>query len=187
MSSNILIIVANPKKESLSFAIVEKYRELASQEGHRLEVLDLYRDENQQPFFTYDKSAYKRDATKEMEYYQAKITWANKIVFVFPYWWGSMPAILKNFFDWNFSMGFAAVYVNGRPKGLLTDKSVKVFTTTGAPYLYYMFTGAHRRLRNMFKEQIFNFCGMKIEEFKIFGGADTASKNIDKIMASIKV
>jgi NAD(P)H dehydrogenase (quinone) len=182
---NILIIVANPKEDSFSFAMANKYRKISEEKNFQVEILDLYRDENQQPFFTY-KNANESQSTKEMKYYQAKITRADEIVFIFPYWWGSMPAILKNFIDWNFSMGFAAEYVNSRPKGLLNDKKVKIFTTTGAPYFIYMLTGANRRLKNMFKEQIIEFCGMKLKEFHIFGGVDTSNKNTKKILEKIK-
>ena len=98
-----------------------------------------------------------------------------------------MPAILKNFIDWNLSMGFAAEFVDGRPKGLLTNKIVKIFTTTGTPYFLYMLTGANARLRNMFKKQIIEFCGMKLEEFNVFGGIDTKLKDINKILDKIKV
>jgi len=150
-----------------------------------LTVVDLYRDEHQQPFFTYE-NANTLQTTKEMLYYQDKISKANEIVFIFPYWWGSMPAILKNFFDWNLSKGFAFEYVNSRPKGLLQNKTVKIFTTTGAPYFIYWLTGANRRLKNMFKEQIVEFCGMKLESFNSFGGIDTNSKNTDKILSKIK-
>ena len=96
-----------------------------------------------------------------------------------------MPAILKNFFDWNFSIGFAAKYVNSKPVGLLRDKKVKIFTTTGAPSCYYMITGANRRLKNMFKKQIVEFCGMELESCKIFGGVDSSSKNIENILEKI--
>ena len=82
--------------------------------------------------------------------------------------------------------GFAFEYVNSRPKGLLLNKTVKVFTTTGAPYFIYMLTGANRRLKNMFKEQIIEFCGMKLEEFNIFGGVDTSSKKTNEILSKIK-
>ncbi len=183
---NILIIVANPKKESLSFAIANKYKELSLEHNNSVEILDLYRDENQQPFFTYIDNPYAREATKEMKYYQGKISKADEIVFIFPYWWGSMPAILKNFFDWNLSMGFAAKFIDGKPKGLLTNKNVKVFTTTGTPYFLYMLTGANRRLKNMFKKEIIEFCGMKLEKFNIFGGVDTNLKDINKIFKKIK-
>ena len=62
-----------------------------------VEIIDLHRDENQQPFFTY-QNVNKLEVTKEMKYYQDKISKADELVFVFPYWWESMPAILKNFF-----------------------------------------------------------------------------------------
>jgi len=182
---NILIIVAHPKKESFSFAMADKYQEVSLAQGHSVEVLDLYRCEHQQPFFSYE-SANNLQTTEAMRYYQTKITNADEIVFVFPYWWGSFPAILKNFFDWNLSKDFAFKYVNSRPKGLLDNKTVKVFTTTGAPKFIYAITGANRRLKNMFKEQIVTFCGMKLESFNIYGSVDTSKSNTDKILASIQ-
>lgn len=121
-----------------------------------------------------------------MKYYREKISAANEIVLIFPYWWGSMPAILKNFFDWNLSSGFAYAYIDSRPVGLLEGKTVKVFTTTGAPSFLYKITGAHRRLRNMFKKQIIEFCGMELKEFNIFGSVDTSAKNTGEILSKIK-
>jgi len=178
---NILIIVANPKEQSLSFSIAKHYKEIAKNRGDNVEIIDLYRQKHQQPFFTNEALP-----TPQKEYFQSKISWADELVFVFPYWWGSMPAILKNFIDWNFSSEFAFEYVNSRPKGLLTGKSVKIFTTTGAPYFWYYLTGAHRRLRGMFKAQIVEFCGMKLEACHIFGGVDTSLKDIDKIVEKIR-
>lgn len=182
---NILIVVANPRQDSFSFAIANKYKEIMLKKNNNIEIIDLYTNEHQQGFFSYQNSNTIQD-TKQMKYYQEKITKANEIVFIFPYWWGSMPAILKNFFDWNFSKGFAFEYINSRPKGLLKDKTVKVFTTTGAPYFFYMLTGANRRLKNMFKEQIIEFCGMKLQEFNIFGGIDTSKENTKNILEKIE-
>ena len=182
---NILIVVAHPKKESFSFAMADAYQESREAKGDKVEVLDLYRDANQQPFFNYD-DANNLECTTAMKYYQGRISDADEIVFVFPYWWGSFPAIMKNFFDWNLSKDFAFKYVNSRPKGLLQGKSVKVFTTTGAPKFVYTITGANRRLKNMIKEQIVNFCGMSLDGCHIYGGVDTSAKNTQKILDSIK-
>ena len=157
-----------------------KYRELSEQKGENVAFIDLYRSEHQQGFFTYD-DANTPEQSPEVRYYQDAITKADEIVFFFPYWWGSFPAILKNFFDWNLSRGFAFEYVDSRPKGMLVNKSVKIFTTTGAPKFIYTLTGANRRLKNMFKEQIVGFCGMKLESCNIYGGVDTSGKNVDKI------
>lgn len=182
---NILIIVAHPKKESFSFAMADTYKEISGKRGDKVEILDLYRNKHQQAFFTYDDAnTLKTDAS--MQYYQDKISKADELVFVFPYWWGSFPAILKNFFDWNLSKGFAFKYVNSRPVGLLNGKSVKVFTTTGAPKFIYTLTGANRRLKNMIKEQIVEFCGMKLDGCHIFGGVDTNGKKTDQILEAIK-
>ncbi len=82
---NILIIVANPKKESLSFAIANRYKELSEEENHHIEMIDLYKDENQQAFFTYTDDPYRIETTPQMKYYQEKIKKADEIVFVFPY------------------------------------------------------------------------------------------------------
>ncbi len=182
---NILIIVANPKEDSFSFAIANKYKKISVEQNHNVELIDLYRNKHQQPFFTYT-AINELEKTVEMEYFHEKISKADKLVFVFPYWWGSMPAILKNFIDWNFSRGFAFKYVDSKPKGLLTDKKVKVFTTTGAPSFYYKLIGANKRLKKMFKSQIIEFCGMKLESFDIFGGVDGSKTNMNEVLDKVK-
>ena len=182
---NTLIIAANPKEDSLSISIAERYSKLAVERGDTVDILDLYRTEYQQPFFTYDNSN-DLNKTEEMAFFQDKISWANHIVFVFPYWWGSMPAILKNFIDWNFSRGFAFEYVNSRPKGLLSDKVATVFTTTGAPSILYKLTGANSRIKKMFKSQILSFCGIKLRSFNILGGIDKSRTDIIEVLNSIK-
>jgi len=182
---NILIIVAHPKKESFSFAMAEKYQSVAESKGNSVDILDLYRDENQQVFFTFD-DANTLPSTKEKTYYQDKISKADELVFIFPYWWGSFPAILKNFFDWNLSRGFAFEYVNSRPKGLLTNKTVKIFSSSGAPSFIYKLTGANGRLKKMMQKQIVEFCGMKMTSFNLFGGVDTRAKNTKEILEKIR-
>ncbi len=178
---NVLIIVAHPKQDSFSFAMVNRYQELALEKGYTIEMIDLYRTKYQQPFFTFD-DANNLKQTPEKDFFQGKIIWADEIVFVFPYWWGSMPAILKNFIDWNFSRGFGFEYVNSRPRGLLKGKSVSVYTTTGAPSFYYIITGANKRLRKMWQKQIIEFCGMKLRSFNIYGGVDKTKTNTQEIL-----
>lgn len=182
---NKLIIIAHPRNESLTHSMATAYQEASQKAGDKVEVLDLYRCEHQQPFLTYD-DANGISQTKEMNFFQAKITAADEIVLFFPYWWGSMPAILKNFIDWNLSKGFAFEYVNSRPKGLLTGKTMSVFTTTGAPKFIYTLTGANRRLKNTFKDQIINFCGMKMGSFNIYGGVDTGGEKVESIFSDIE-
>ncbi len=183
---NSLIIVAHPKKDSFSFAMAEKYKKLANDQGHKVDLIDLYREKNQQPFFNFDK-ANEVVISSEMEYFQEKIKWADELVFIFPYWWGGMPSILKNFFEWNFSKGFAFTYVNSRPKGLLSKKTVKIYTTTGAPSFIYKVTGANKRIRKTIQKQIIEFCGMKMTSFNIYGGLDKSGGNPSRILEKMKL
>jgi NAD(P)H dehydrogenase (quinone) len=53
---------------------------------------------------------------------------ADLIIFQFPFWWYSMPALLKGYIDRVFSMGWAYGGVQA-----LKDKKILVSTTTGAP------------------------------------------------------
>lgn len=78
----------------------------------------MYEGENFQDFLRFEDASdlSMNDKKKRM---QEKILWADEIVFVFPIWWGNMPAVLKNFFDVNFSSGFAFKYEKKLPKGLL--------------------------------------------------------------------
>ena len=98
-----------------------------------------------------------------------------------------MPAILKNFIDWNFFKGFAFEYENSRPKGLLTKKVVKIYTSTGAPSFYYRITGANSRLKKMFQKQIIEFCGMKLKSFNIYGGLDKSKTDTAAILDKIRL
>lgn len=181
-----LIIVAHPKQESFSFAMANKYKELALAKGYEVDLIDLYSTKYQQPFFTFE-DANDIEQTPEMIYFQERISWADELVFVFPYWWGSMPAILKNFIDWNFSGGFAFKYVNSRPIGLLINKNVKVYTTTGAPSFYYSITGANRRLKKMLQKQFVEFSGMKLNSFNIYGGIDKSKTDTRDILDKISL
>ncbi|GFD76203.1 NAD(P)H dehydrogenase (quinone) [Tenacibaculum sp. KUL113] len=181
---NILLIVAHPKKESFSFAMAERILKQAYEKKHNIDMIDLYRDKNQQPFFSFN-NANNVPITKEMKYYQDKIKNSDRLIFIFPYWWGGMPSILKNFIEWNLSKGFAFKYVNSKPVGLLSNKEVSVYTTTGAPSFIYKITGANSRIKKTFKQQIINFCGMKLISFNIYGGLDKSNINTEKILEKI--
>jgi NAD(P)H dehydrogenase (quinone) len=181
---NILIITAHPTSRNLTTGIAEVYKTEKEKQGYNVEVIDLYHDK-QQPFFKFDK-AFEKVLTDEQKYYQDKITKANEIVFVYPFWWGGTPAILKNWIDSNLTMGFAARYTKGRPEGLLQERNVRIFTTCGAPKFFYVMTGVHFATKKIWKQTIVEFCGMKFDGYHLFGEIDTSEKKINAIFESVK-
>ena len=107
---------------------------------------------------------------------QEKIKWADHIVWVFPVWWGGMPAILKGFIDRIFLSGFAYKYEEGSkmPKKLLTGRSARVIMTMGATVWHYRF--AYRQpATNEIKRVVLDFCGIKPVGITYFGSVDSST------------
>lgn len=177
-----LIIIAHPNPASLTHALANTYKNLSKKAGHTVEVLDLYTTELRQDFLTYtDPKQIGKDATSQK--IQAKITQADELDFFFPIWWSDMPAILKNFFDANFSSGFAFQYVDGRPKGLLAGKTARVFTSCGAPAFFFQII---LPLARFWKMGRLGFCGVKTKSFTIFGAVERSEKNREKAMKKLE-
>jgi putative NADPH-quinone reductase len=113
---------------------------------------------------------------------QEDILWADSLVFVFPMWWYSFPAILKGFIDRIFLPSFAFKYSkNGSnfPDKLLKGKKSFLICTSGGPNIYYFFIGnlATKTLKRMLA-----FCGIKNKKTILFGSSsgDPEKINLDK-------
>ena len=183
--SHILIITAHPSSKNLTRGITDIYKTEKEAKGHVVEIVDLYKDK-QLPYLTFE-DAYTDNDTEERRYYQEKITSADEIVFVYPFWWGTIPGIMKNWIDTVLTMGFAARYnEKGRPEGLLQGKSVRVFSTSGAPTFLYCLNGIRGANKKIWKKTIVKFCGMDFDGFHLYGGMDTSGKNVEKMFASVK-
>jgi putative NADPH-quinone reductase len=87
---------------------------------------------------------------------------ADHLVFVWPLWLGTMPALLKGFLERTFEPGFAIDDFSGRsgwPKKLLKGKSARIVMTMGMPGLVYrLWFGAHAL--KVLKRNILGFCGV---------------------------
>jgi putative NADPH-quinone reductase len=94
-------------------------------------------------------------------------------VFIFPVWWYSVPATLKNFLDQNFTSGFAYVFTKvGSISGLLQPRTARLFSTSGGPSILYRL---HLLPYAKTLQKTLSDCGIKIVSKTIFGprhGAD---------------
>jgi NAD(P)H dehydrogenase (quinone) len=183
---NILIVLAHPNHNSLNYSIANLIKEQKEAQGYSVKMIDLYK-ENRQDFFTFENS-YGGEIEKDEKtiYHQELISWADNISFVFPYWWGSEPAILHNWIDSNFLPNFAFKYTNGMPKGMLQKRTVTIYTTSGTPKFLCNIMGGHRRLKRRWKKGIVEFCGMKLDGFYAFGGVDTSKEKAEKILKDVE-
>ncbi len=187
---NTLIIKAHPSTRGFTHTIADVYRETAEDNGREVAIIDLYTDEQyQQPFLSFEDPKGEKTGGEARKRIQEEISWADELVLIYPTWWASMPAILKNFLDNNFTSGFAYTYESGKPEGLLKGKDMKIFTTADGPKIMYMVLKPALSL--VLNKAVFGFCGMKIKNFDIFsnmvGQRDDASraKMLDKVRARV--
>ncbi len=121
---NVLLLYAHPEPRSLNGSIRDFMVDRFVRAGHTVEVSDLYAmrwkaslDADDFPFRDatqpFSPSADSRHAfaegaqTADVAAEQDKLRRADLVIFQFPMWWFSMPAIMKGWFDRVYAYGFA--------------------------------------------------------------------------------
>ena len=159
MSKKILVILGHPQSESLCGALSRQYIEGARSAGHDVHLLDL----GALKFDPILRQGYGEVQTFEpdLEQAQREILWAEHLVFVYPTWWGGLPALLKGFIDRCFLPGFAFKYHENDPfwDRLLKGRSAHLLVTMASPAWY--FRGVSRMPgHNQMKRTILEFSGI---------------------------
>lgn len=135
---SVLVVVCHPNPKSYTHAVYEAVR--AGFATHcEVKSLDLYA-EGFDPALVVDERRRRRDLDKveETRRYREDLRWADAVVFVYPVWWGGMPAMLKGYLDRTFVSGLAFSF-EGRPpdavlpRGLMRGKEAHAFYTLDAP------------------------------------------------------
>ncbi|MHB8534282.1 MAG: NAD(P)H-dependent oxidoreductase [Sulfuricaulis sp.] len=160
MPKKILMIFGQPQRQSFGGALAQAYVTGAREAG--AEVKELYLGDLR--FDVCASMNQRQPAGLEPDLTQAQqaITWADHLVFVYPIWWGTIPALLKGFIERVFLPGFA---VNFRENSflwdkLLTGRSARLIVTLNTPsWVYRWYFG--RPGHNTMKKTILEFCGIK--------------------------
>lgn len=133
----ILIINGHPDKESFNFALADAYKKGASESGAKIEVINI-RELNFNPNLEF---GYRKRTELEPDLIdsQSKLLWADHLVWIYPVWWSSVPAIMKGFLDRVLLPGFA---FKKRENSLFSDKllkgkSARIICTLDQPGWYY--------------------------------------------------
>jgi NAD(P)H dehydrogenase (quinone) len=168
MNNKTLIINGHPNKESFCFALAQSYKTGADAAGLSCKLINLI-DLDFNPILTY---GYSKISVLEPDLLQAQqdITDASHLVFVYPTWWGTYPALLKGFFDRVFLPGYAFKYRKDSPlwDKLLKGKTARLIVTMDAPKWYYYLVYRSPG-HNSMKRSILEFCGIKPVRITSFG------------------
>lgn len=183
-----LVIYTHPNHQSLSYAFFQKVIQGSSENPNKAEikVLDLYEEEFN-PILVFNEKKRRRDmhSDPQLEKYREQIIWADKIVFIYPIWWGRPPAMLLGYIDQMFASEFAYKDKGGLlPEGLLKGKSVVCISTMKGPTHYPLFwlNNSHKVLM---KKALFNYVGIKRVKFFEFGNMENPKGKHDEKLNKI--
>lgn len=130
----VTIIFAHPCHGSFNKAILDAITAVFDKSNQIYTVLDLNKDKFNPVISEEDMMLYYQGKSTDplISHYQSVLKKSEKVIFVFPIWWGTVPAILKGFLDKVFLVNFSHTYENCWTPLLNIEKTV-VITTSQAP------------------------------------------------------
>jgi len=134
----IQVVHSHPLTDSYNHALFRTIVETL-QDRHQVIATDLYRERFSPVMTEAERRSYYQPpyAEEEVAPLVRQLRQADGIIFCFPHWWFSMPAMLKGYFDrvWAPGTAFAHDLNGGRIKPLLTNiRLFGVVTTYGSPW-----------------------------------------------------
>jgi len=161
MPKRIVIIQGHPDDTvpHLCHALANAYTVGAKKAGHEVRVVQVSKLEF--PILLSQEDWEKGDMPVGLISVHEAIFWADHMVIIYPLWLGSMPALLKGFFEQVFRPNLTD---SGEKKALdwrklLKGKSARIIVTMGMPALFYrLFYQAHSL--KAFKRNILAFVGL---------------------------
>lgn len=160
-----LIVYAHPEPQSLNNSLKDLAVSTLENAGHEVRVSDLYAmnwkavvdasdygPHASNPLRVARDSGRAFDAgtlTPDVRAEQEKLLWADTIIFQFPLWWYTMPAILKGWVDRVFTFHFAygvgehsdTKYGERFGEGTLAGRRALLSVTAGGPQSHYSARG----------------------------------------------
>ena len=168
----ISVILGHPGKDSFNHAIANTVVETLLNNGHEVFFHDLH-EENFDPIITSQEIPRGASLERVIEEHCNEISKAEGIIIVHPNWWGQPPAILKGWVDRVIRAGVAYEFKEGDsgegvPIGLLKAETALVFNTGNTPKERELQVFGDP-LEILWKNCIFDFCGVKNFYRKMFG------------------
>ena len=168
---NILLILAHPNKNSFNHAIAQTCHDRLLANGHTVVLHDLYA-EGFDPLIGTDEMHRQAQIDETVQSHCNDLVGTDGIIIVHPNWWGQPPAILKGWIDRVIRPGIAYKFDEGdngegSPVGLLKAHTGLVFNTSDTDEKRESLVFKDP-LETIWKNCIFDFCGVKTFDRKVF-------------------
>jgi NAD(P)H dehydrogenase (quinone) len=165
---NVLIVLAHPRRNSLSGQAAEAFAAAAAANGHKIEWADLVAEgfdpvlrEADEPAWNDPDKVYSEEVRREM----ARIERNDATVMVYPVWWWSVPAILKGWIDrvWNNGWAYGA--------RKFPQRRVWMIGIAGTDLAAYQKRGYDAAMKTQLDTGVLDYCGIAERRFELLYGA----------------
>jgi NAD(P)H dehydrogenase (quinone) len=161
---NVTVINSHPWDGSFNHAILKTVTESLAKNKHKCSLIDLNKDHFDPVFKSKELALFGKGKYLDPKVgkYQKLIENSEHLIFIFPIWWGDLPAILRGFFDKVFLKNWAYVQAkSGLLKGKLKNiKSSTLIMTMGSPKIYY-YLSVKASVKKNIATRILKMCGIK--------------------------
>jgi NAD(P)H dehydrogenase (quinone) len=188
----ILIIYCHPYDQSFNHAELEAIQDNLSVAHREYKVIDLYADHFNPAYSKEELRLYHQGETTDplVTKYLKLCQQANTVIFITPFWWNSIPGMLKGFIDKVMKEGVGYTVTKTGVKGELTNvKHCYVLTTSTSPTWYiHLFLG--NAIKKIFINKTLRQLGFRNISWQNFGGITNSSlkrrrKYLDKLTRQI--
>jgi putative NADPH-quinone reductase len=179
---NILIVYAHPEPKSMNGAMFNTAIETFRSAGHQVKTSDLYdmafnAASDRTNFSSIHNHDFYKQQLEELHATsvngfapniaaeQEKVAWCDLMIWQFPLWWFSVPAIMKGWVDRVFAMGRTYGQGHTYETGMFRGKKAMLSLTTGGGKEDYSSGGLNGDMDNMLKplhRGIFQFTGFSV-------------------------
>ena len=165
----VYIIYTHPNPKSFNHAILESFTKGLAEAGHSFEISDLYADNFKADLEVKDLEQFHAGKMPEdIKFYQDKISASDAMVFIYPVWWISPPALLKGWLDRVFSLGFAFGSGESGLIPLLKQRKALIMNTCGLTEKDYQDYGFKDAICKAMGDGTLRFCGIQNVEHVFF-------------------
>ena len=172
---NVLIINGHPGKDTFNHALANAFKKGAQKATVSLKTLEVNDMKLRLNMTGFNKE---KTIPENILKAQEMIAWDDHLVWIYPTWWSTMPAMLKAFFEQVFLSGFAFEYKQGTQvvkwDKFLKGKSAQIISTMDSPPWYYRLLVGDPGFKSV--KDIMNFCGVKPVKRSYFGSVKVSTE-----------
>lgn len=173
----VLCIYVHPRRTSFTHAVLTAFRAGLDAAGHESTVADLHAEGFAPAFSEIDFGQFEGGETPaDVLSEQTRVLAHDAMVFVFPVYWWSFPALLKGWIDRVLTSGWAYEFTLESSRGLLRDRPVLLLMTAGSSERTYQRYAYGEAMQRAIVTGIFGYCGVHTvrSEFLFEVGDDRA-------------